>query len=174
MKGHGPTLKRGKSSGDIWTPQIFIDACVDKFGPLTVDLAASAVNSKAPYFYSQADNALAPDKQWRIFPRLCWLNPPFANITPWVRKCVEEWEHGWKGLVLIPGSIGAAWYWQFVEAQANVYSVGRMRFDNCFDEAGEPVTTEYAKDLILCHYDRTVEHVPMQRWLWKEQLALAA
>lgn len=174
MKKSGPTLKRGKSSSDIWTPQAFVDACVDKFGLLTVDLAASAVNSKAPYFYSEADNALAPDKLWRIFPRLCWLNPPFANITPWVTKCATEYQFGWKGLLLVPASIGANWYWQHVEPHSNVYSVGRMRFDNCFDEQGEPVTTEYAKDLILCHYDKSIPHLPMRRWEWKKELALAA
>lgn len=171
-RASGPTIKRGSSSGDIWTPWEFIRAVEDKFGLLWYDLAATDASAKAVnYITAERDCLLV---EWSALPlqndrhsRLLWLNPPYSNITPWAKKCAEESQNSARILLLVPGSIGANWYWNFVEPFADVYSVGRMVFDNCFDKDGNIVTTPYPKDLILCHYDSLLIRKPMQRWKWK-------
>lgn len=180
----GPTIDRSNSSGDIWTPQVFIEAVERKFGKLTVDLAASAANTKAPIYIDETVDALEqgwnpiswrglasiPDGPlYRAAGPLCWLNPPFSNITPWTRKCAAEWKLGVEILLLTPASVGANWYWDFVEPYAQVYSVGRMVFDNCFNKDGERVTTAYPKDLLLSHYNPGKHGNRMYRWNWKQQ-----
>ena len=98
-----------------------------------------------------------------------WLNPPFSSIAPWARKCAEEAKLGAEILLLAPASVGANWWWSWVEPAARVYSVGRMTFDNCFNrKTGEPVTDPYPKDLALCHFKRW-GHRPerMERWIWQ-------
>jgi len=161
----GPTIKRGESSGDIWTPQIFIDAVEKRFGTLQADLAATLESHKAPFWITPEEDSLTVPWHKCNDGRL-WLNPPYSNITPWAKKCMEESELGAEILLLVPGSIGANWYWDFVEPYADVYSVGRMVFDNCFDKDGKLVTTPYPKDLILCHYHGDFCE-RMQRWRWK-------
>ena len=162
----GPTIKRGESSGDIWTPQVFIDAVERKFGTLQVDLAASLQNHKAPFWLTEQENSLTVP--WHKFnDGRCWLNPPYGNIAPWAKKCAEESKLGAIILFLVPASVGANWYWDYVEPFADVYSVGRMVFDNCFDKQGKLVTTSYPKDLILCHYYSRCTGSRMQRWRWK-------
>lgn len=149
----GPTIDRANSSDDIWTPQIFIDSVVRKFGPLAVDLAAEAHSRKAPEYIGPEVDSLKQDWTRILDGRLGWDNPPFGNITPWAKKHSYEWQQGAKTLFLVPGSIGANWFQFYVWPHADVYSVGRMVFDNCFDrKTGLLVTTPYAKDLILCHY----------------------
>lgn len=173
----GPTIDRANSSGDIWTPQVFIDAVERKFGRLDWDLACTVENMKARRGYTHPEfDAL--DKNWAGIGTmmekerpLLWLNPPFSNITPWARKCALEHINEAEILLLVPGSIGANWYWQYIEPFAQVYSVGRMVFDNCFNKKGEVVTTPYPKDLILCHYGMGKNWVPkrMQRWRWQDE-----
>lgn len=163
----GPTINRGASSGDIWTPDSFITAVARKFGNLAVDLAASARNTKAPIWFTEHDNSLTI--KWSDYDGLFWLNPPYSNITPWARKCAEESKLGAEILLLVPASVGANWFWDHVEPYATVYSVGRMTFDNCFDKQGKLVTTPYPKDLILAHYSTTKPRGSnLQRWRWKQ------
>lgn len=174
----GPTIDRANSSGDIWTPKPFLTAVAHKFGPLYVDLAATAENTCAPYYLTQRDDALAPERRWHKYAGLCWLNPPFSDIEPWARKCAEERALGAEILLLVPGSVGANWFWDYVAYDAIVYSVGRMVFDNCYDrKTGKLVRTAYPKDLILCHYKPDtvlVPHsgfTPIWRWQWKNELS---
>jgi len=167
MVATGPTIRRGKSSGDIWTPWEFIRAVEKKFGPLTIDLAASGPQgAKASEFITPEQDSFS--FKWHEFLGLSWLNCEYGNIAPWAHKCADESLAGWRGLLLVPGSIGANWYWDYAEPYSNVYSVGRMVFDNCFGKDGNLVTTPYPKDLILCHYDWSQPRQKMQRWRWRD------
>lgn len=177
LESTGPTIKRGQSSGDIWTPQIFIDAIVKRFGNLDWDLAAEPHSAKAELFIEPSTDSLTVE--WSKLPvaqsvaaggarPLCWLNPPYGNIGLWAKKCMEESKKGAQILFLVPASVGANWYWNYVEPWADVYSVGRMVFDNCFDKHGKLVTTPYSKDLILAHYYADAhERSKMRWWVWK-------
>lgn len=171
MSAAGPTIKRGQSSGDIWTPWEFIRAVEEKFGRLAIDLCASGVESaKAARWITPARDSLAQDWAILLGGGLGWDNCPFDNIRPWAAKHVFEREQGAKMLLLVPASVGANWYWDFVEPYSDVYSVGRMVFDNCFDKQGKLVTTPYPKDLILCHYYPGSPKSKMQRWQWKARV----
>lgn len=155
-KPTGPTINRGKGNNNAATPWAFIHPVEQKFGPLACDLAASAANKKAPHYVDEATNSLTLN--WHVMANCCrtgllWLNPPFTNITPWARKCAEEVQLGARILLLVPASVGANWFWDWVAPYADVYSVGRMVFDDCWDKDGKLITTPYPKDLILCHYD---------------------
>lgn len=171
----GPTIDRANSSGDIWTPWNFANAIVEKFGPIAWDLAATIESCKSGtgHYITAEQDSLTVD--WHKLDcgicvnKLLYLNPPYSNITPWARKCAEESKLGAEILLLVPASVGANWFWDWVEPFATVYSVGRMAFDNCFDKQGKPVTTAYPKDLILAHYSATKPRGSnLQRWRWKQ------
>lgn len=173
----GPTIKRGESSGDIWTPQVFIDAVEHNWGPLTVDLAATTASAKAEVYIPPSVDSLTQDwdyDYYRKYRGFMWLNPPYSNIAPWAAKCAATYRHNEQVeiFLLVPASIGANWFWDHVWDYATVYSVGRMVFDNCFDKLGQPVTTPYPKDLILAHYTNTTPSRVLQRWPWRERSLL--
>lgn len=161
----GPTLKRHRSDQAVATPWSFIHAVQQKFGPLTIDLAATYLNKKAPLYISPETNSLSVSWADHIGAGLGWLNPPFANIAPWAAKCVIEMQQGSEILLLVPmGSQN--WYWEYVEPFAQVYAVGRMTFEGSSDP--------YIKDLILAHYDprwADLSLLPkMSRWQWQKEV----
>lgn len=175
----GPSISRAESSGDIWTPWEFIRAVEGKFGPVVIDLATSGLSSaKASRWITPEEDSLKQNWAELLDSGLGWDNCPYSNIAPWAKKHFEQWEAGARTLLLVPASVGSNWYWNHVERYAEVYSVGRMVFDNCFDrKTGQLVRTVYPKDLILCHYDPTQAAKPdyprrMQRWNWKVEIAM--
>lgn len=176
----GPSINRAESSGDIWTPLIFTTAVQTTFcRTLTVDLAASGKESaKASIWITPEEDSLTLDwVDYYYYYRsgaaadALWLNPPYSNITPWAKKCANTYvfDEQVEIFLLVPGSIGANWFWDYVWDYATVYSVGRMAFDNCFDrKTGELVSTVYPKDLIFCHYTNTSPSRTLQRWQWQK------
>lgn len=164
----GPTIKRGQSSGNIWTPWEFIHAVEKKFGPIAIDLSASGPESaKASRWITPEEDSLTQDWAAMLGGGLGWDNCPYGNIGPWAYYHAKQREQGARTLLLVPASVGANWYWSHVEPFADTYSVGRMIFNNCFNKRGELVVTPYIKDLILCHYYPGAPKSKMQRWLWK-------
>lgn len=178
----GPSINRAESSGDIWTPWEFIRAVEKKFGPIAIDLAASGPQSaKASRWITPEEDSLNQDWTAMLNGGLGWDNCPYSNVAPWAKYHQRQWERGARTLLLVPASVGSNWYWSYVDPYAEVYSVGRMVFDNCFDrKTGQLVSTVYPKDLILCHYDamantyRSDYPRRMQRWDWKTEIVTTA
>lgn len=58
----------------------------ERFGPFTVDVAASRANAKCGRYYDRATDGLA--QQWAS--ERVWCNPPYSAIRPWVEKAWTE------------------------------------------------------------------------------------
>lgn len=159
----GPSINRHKSNQDHGTPPAFIDAVVARFGPLAFDLAANKSNTVAgPHCYFGPDrkekamrDGLKPD--WNALDGNLWINPPFANIGPWAKKCAEaRHRHGWT-LLLVPNSTGSNWYEQHVKGQAfELYLNGRIQFVGS--------TQGYPKDLAIFAFGWGVRGADTWRW----------
>lgn len=154
----GPTINRHRSEQVVATPWEFIRAVEKKFGPIQVDLAANADNAKAARFITPELDTFKQDWVEWLQGGLGWLNPEFDPMVKWVKYCAEQQQRGAEFLHLGPASIGANWFWDYVQPYATVYSVGRMIF--------EGQAHVYPKDLILSHYCQNPNH-EIQRWKWK-------
>lgn len=157
-------FNRGESRQDFETPNDFMAAVVKRFGTIDTDLAASPANAKAQHFVTKEDNSLT--RPWYRMAGLCWLNPPFENITPWAQKCAASsceycqdgrLHAGAKILFLTPASVGSNWFSSFVHGKALVLALnGRLTFKGC--------PTPYPKDCILSCYGFTPG---FEVWKWK-------
>lgn len=159
----GPTVKRHKSNQAYATPWELIRACERRFcHPIVFDLAANEINAKAGEFFSVADNALA--KSWDLVGGeglgMCWLNPPFDDITPWAKKCAEEADKGARILLLTPASIGANWFRDHVHRRAYVLALnGRITFEGASDP--------YPKDCMISAFGFGA--VGFDVWTWQQK-----
>lgn len=104
-----------------------------QLGPFTLDVAATAANTKCARYFTRAQNGLAlPWAGERV-----WCNPPYSGIAPWVRKAWTEHE-GTDGIaMLLPANrTDQTWWHELVEPHRDrngalftvTFLPGRMRF----------------------------------------------
>lgn len=74
------------------TPDILVRALEDFLGiNFKYDMAGDEQNKKAPIVFTEEHNSLRRD--WPM-DGWCFLNPPFAKLTLWVKKCKEQSARG--------------------------------------------------------------------------------
>ena len=149
-----PAQKPGRSKQDYTTPPELLEAIksrlrIEKFA---IDLAASKENTVAEIFYTEEDDSLRPGLKWD-WGSWAWLNPPFGNIDPWVRKAVTESAVGAHIVMLVPASVGTNWWLESVSNFTyQVFLNGRITF------GGTPINPKtgkpdpYPKDCALLFY----------------------
>ncbi len=153
-----PVQKPGKSKQDYETPDEFITAVkrLLRIGHFNIDLAADGLNTKGSIYFREEEDSLSIDwpdvgQDW------CWLNPPFGNIAPWAEKC---WTSGIRVAFLVPASVGANWFRDWVDGKAYVFFLSpRLSFDG---------KDPYPKDCILCLYGTGM--TGYKCWDWRRQL----
>lgn len=145
LKHRMPEQKPGRSRQDYCTPDELLMAikkrlCIKEFA---IDLAADHHNHVAPLYYTEEQDALK--QNWNIGAGWAFCNPPFAAIAPWVKKAVQEAGKGAQTVMLLPASVGANWFTEYVEPYAYVsYLNPRLVFKGAADP--------YPKDTMLLFY----------------------
>ena len=85
-----------------------------------------------------------------------FLNPPFADIEPWAKKCATTVRSG-RVFLLVPASVGSNWYATHVHGRAHVVAISpRVTFVG--QEQG------YIKDLIIALYSGVRGGFSTWRW----------
>lgn len=151
-----PAQRPGRSKQDYGTPSDLLAAVEQRFGDITVDLAASRENAVVSSFFDEREDALAQD--WTALRGVLWLNPPFAKIAPWAAKCVASVGRDRTIVMLTPASVGAGWFAAHVHGSALVLALSpRLTFVGC--------DAPYPKDCMLSVYGA---HAPgFDVWRWK-------
>jgi phage N-6-adenine-methyltransferase len=93
---------------DRATPPELFRSIVERHGPFTVDVAASAENAKCARFFTAQDNGL--EQSWAR--ERVWCNPPFSNIGPWVEKAWAEFPGTTSIVMLLPANRTEQGWWQ--------------------------------------------------------------
>lgn len=158
-----PRQKRGSSKQNYQTPPEFLAAVKRYLGiqKFAYDLAAEPHTAAAERYFTKETDGLAQSWTGHDFRGWLWLNPPYDDIPRWVKKAYEQSLRGAKVAVLVPASVGANWWRDWVHEKAGVVMLnGRIKFVGC--EWG------YPKDLALLLYG--VDPEPAYRiWTWPKQ-----
>lgn len=111
---------------DFWTPNQFFLGVNQRYGPFTLDVAASAMNAKCGNYFSKDDNGLIKDWYGKV-----WCNPPYNNIGPWVSKAIREIKkfHVGQVCMLLPEGCSTKWFQLVYENADTIEFVhGRLNF----------------------------------------------
>lgn len=113
------------SIDDRATDPQFFRPLNDRYG-FTLDVAASAANTKCERFFDRETDGLAqPWAGERI-----WCNPPYSTIRPWVQKAWEESPRCPVIVMIVPANrTDQGWWHEFVEPFR--------------DRSGSPLTVEF-------------------------------
>lgn len=126
---------------DFRTPQDVFDSLDERFGPFTLDAAASEENALVENFFDQQANSLKQTWSGKV-----WCNPPYVKqedkttIKDWVEKAWMSVKSGIAEcvLLLIPAHI-SNYYWHdtiYPHASHLVLFRGRMNFGGPYTRAG--------------------------------------
>ena len=149
-----PRNNRHASRQDYETPWELIHAVERSFGALDWDLACTEENKKAPNGLTVEQDSLSQD--WTKLDGHLWLNPPFADIGPWAKKCMES---GARITMLVPASIDSRWFADYVYGRATVIAVApRIPFDG---------KNPFPKPCMLCVYGTAKPTTTLLLWRWK-------
>lgn len=164
-----PRQKPHRSKQDYKTPEDFVAAAKAKLGIglFSFDFAADASNAQAPHWWGvDFDSLKQSPETWFAAAAggWAWLNPPFADIEPWARRCWQLKQAGGRVAFLVPAGVGANWFKRYVHGKALVLFLnGRLAFID-----GKPKEL-YPKDCVLCLY--APDMAPgYQVWNWRREL----
>lgn len=116
------------------TPPWLIDGVINRYGMITIDVAASSANAVAPVYYTREDDAIA--QSWYSEPTaqdarrsLAWCNPPYSAQSAFVRKAIEENGAGCSSVLLVSSFLSDRW-WEKVDRSAAeiLFITGRVQF----------------------------------------------
>ena len=102
---------------DFWaTPKLMVEglfAYVELKGIVPkglprLDVCASDLNKKCERFISEEQNTLVTP--WGNN-NLCWLNPPYSNVQPFLEKAVREAENGNYTVALLKNDCSTKWFY---------------------------------------------------------------
>jgi phage N-6-adenine-methyltransferase len=112
---------------DYETPPELIKAVERDFGSLSFDLAADMLNAICEEYFIKEQDSLSQDwlKAFKDHDRhglgFLWLNPPYAQVKPWMEKCRDESAKGARILTLTLAAIDTSWYRKIVAPNAASY-----------------------------------------------------
>lgn len=132
------------------------------WGGFTLDAAAEEWSAKCAAWLGAEADALSPSTPWgsRTQPARVWINPPFDNIEPFVRRALAEVAEGTCEIVvlLVPTRTGQRWWAELVRPWARVVEIlGRVSFVPPADYDGE--ANGGFEDCAVIVFERALEAV---------------
>jgi phage N-6-adenine-methyltransferase len=115
------------TSDDWSTPPEIVAEFEQEFGAFELDVCARPETAKAPMYYTKETDALS--REWWC--SRAWMNPPFSDPAPWLKKAIEETQAGHCGMVvaLLPAATDTRWFHDLVLGKAEVrFRKGRIKF----------------------------------------------
>ncbi|WP_433670392.1 phage N-6-adenine-methyltransferase [Klebsiella michiganensis] len=143
---------------NLWQTPIPLFVALDAEFCLTLDSAASADNALCNHYITEEQNTLeTPWDDYLSIPGYVWLNPPYSDITPFVKKAAAESANQIGTVMLVPADTSVGWFREAIETASEVRFIvgGRLAFIN--PVSGKPVSgNNKGSMLIIWHpYPRT-------------------
>jgi phage N-6-adenine-methyltransferase len=128
-KSFTPIIER-----DLWqTPQALFDT-LDREFDFVCDVAASDENKLCDMWITEEMNSF--DTPWLSSN---WCNPPYSDVTPWVKKAIEQHKLSKTIVMLVPSDTSVKWFKMAYESCNEVRFIsGRLSFTNV--STGKPVS----------------------------------
>ncbi|HDZ9786426.1 TPA: phage N-6-adenine-methyltransferase [Klebsiella variicola subsp. variicola] len=143
---------------DLWRTPPALFACLNAEFCFQLDAAAAQHNALCKKFITAEQNTLeTPWDECLSIPGYVWLNPPYSDITPFVKKAAAESANQIGTVMLVPADTSVGWFKEAIQTASEVrfITAGRLAFIN--PVTGKPVSgNNKGSMLIIWHpYPRT-------------------
>ena len=135
---------------DLWRTPPALFASLDAEFCFQLDAAAAPHNALCRKFITAEQNTLeTPWSDYLSIPGYVWLNPPYSNITPFVKKAATESANQIGTVMLVPADTSVGWFKEAIQTASEVrfITAGRLAFIN--PVTGKPVSGNNKGSLLL-------------------------
>ncbi len=118
---------------DLWRTPPALFASLDAEFCFQLDAAAAPHNALCRKFITAEQNTLeTPWADYLNVPGYVWLNPPYSDITPFVKKAAAESANQIGTVMLVPADTSVGWFKEAIQTASEVrfITAGRLAFIN--------------------------------------------
>lgn len=146
---------------DLWRTPPALFASLDAEFCFQLDAAAAPHNALCRKFITAEQNTLeTPWADYLNVPGYVWLNPPYSDITPFVKKAATESANQIGTVMLVPADTSVGWFKEAIQIASEVrfITAGRLAFIN--PVTGKPVSGNNKGSMLIIWrpYPRTHCH----------------
>lgn len=146
---------------DLWRTPPALFASFDAEFCFQLDAAAAQHNALCRKFITAEQNTLeTPWADYLSIPGYVWLNPPYSDITPFVKKAAAERSNQIGTVMLVPADTSVGWFKEAIQTASEVrfITAGRLAFIN--PVTGKPVSGNNKGSMLIIWrpYPRTHCH----------------
>lgn len=146
---------------DLWRTPPALFASLNAEFCFQLDAAAEQHNALCRKFITAEQNTLeTPWTDYLSIPGYVWLNPPYSDITPFVKKAAAESENQIGTVMLVPADTSVGWFKKAIQTASEVrfITAGRLAFIN--PVTGKPVSGNNKGSILIIWrpYPRTHCH----------------
>ena len=146
---------------DLWRTPPALFASLDAEFCFQLDAAAAPHNALCRKFITAEQNTLeTPWADYLNVPGYIWLNPPYSDITPFVKKAAAESSNQIGTVMLVPADTLVGWFKEAIQTASEVrfITAGRLAFIN--PVTGKPVSGNNKGSMLIIWrpYPRTHCH----------------
>nr|WP_320338206.1 phage N-6-adenine-methyltransferase [Citrobacter werkmanii] len=135
---------------DLWRTPPALFAALDAEFSFQLDAAAAPHNALCRKFITAEQNTLGiPWADYLTIPGYAWLNPPYSDITPFVKKAAAERKNQIGTVMLVPADTSVGWFKEAIQTASEVrfITAGRLAFIN--PVTGKPVSGNNKGSLLI-------------------------
>ncbi|HDR2588803.1 TPA: phage N-6-adenine-methyltransferase [Enterobacter ludwigii] len=146
---------------DLWRTPPALFAAINAEFCFQLDAAAAPHNALCRKFITAEQNTLeTPWADYLSIPGYVWLNPPYSDITPFVKKAAAESANQIGTVMLVPADTSVGWFKEAIQTASEVrfITAGRLAFINPI--TGKPVSGNNKGSMLIIWrpYPRTHCH----------------
>lgn len=146
---------------DLWRTPPSLFASLDAEFCFQLDAAAAPHNALCRKFITAEQNTLeTPWVDYLTVQGYVWLNPPYSDITPFVKKAAAESANQIGTVMLVPADTSVGWFKEAIQTASEVrfITAGRLAFIN--PVTGKPVSGNNKGSMLIIWrpYPRTHCH----------------
>lgn len=146
---------------DLWRTPPALFAALNAEFCFQLDAAAAPHNALCRKFITAEQNTLeTPWADYLNVPGYVWLNPPYSDITPFVKKAAAESANQIGTVMLVPADTSVGWFREAIQTASEVrfITAGRLAFIN--PVSGKPVSGNNKGSMLIIWrpYPRTHCH----------------
>lgn len=147
------TTTTSDADRDYWRTPEKIYNWLNKRFTFDIDLACTVDNCRAPFgmYYDQGVNSL--NMPWASYAKVGFCNPPYSDITPWLRKAIEERDKGFTSVFVIPMPNGEKRDSLILQADELIFITGRVAFIHA--SKNKPINGN-TRGTVIAIYDKSV------------------